>query len=81
MSNFLEWLKHFTHHAKPYVEEVLLTLDNYASHISLVIYDHCEKSYIQILRLPTHISHRMQPLDIYFFEPLEAAYRENAVCS
>ncbi|XP_018330787.1 uncharacterized protein LOC108740803 [Agrilus planipennis] len=36
---FLEWLRHFTQHAKPSAEEpVLLILDNHASHISLAIH-------------------------------------------
>lgn len=46
MSNFSFY---FTHHAKPSAEEqVLIILDNHACHISLAIYEHCKKTYIDI---------------------------------
>lgn len=73
---FLEWLKHFTQHTKPSAQEqILLILDNHASHISLAIHEHCKKNYIHMLSLPPHTSHRMQPLDVSFFGPFKAAYR------
>lgn len=73
---FLEWLQHFTQHAKPSAEEpILLVLDNHASHISLAIYEYCKKNHIHMLSLPPHTSHRMQPLDVSFFGPFKAAYK------
>lgn len=64
---FYQWLKHFTGHATPTIEEpVLLILDNHASHTSLAVYEHCKENNIHMLSLPPHTLHRMQPLDIVF---------------
>jgi hypothetical protein len=78
---FLEWLQRFTTFAKPSAEEpVLLILDNHASHISHDIYKHCKSHNIQMLSLPPHTSHRMQPLDVTFYGPLKAAYKKESDC-
>lgn len=74
---FLEWLLHFKQHAKPSADEpVLLILDNHASHISLPVYEYCKRNNINMLSLPPHTSHRMQPLDVSFFGPLKNAYKK-----
>jgi len=73
---FLEWLKHFTYHAKPSQEyPVLLILDNHNSHIFMAAYEFCRSKHIAMLSLPPHTSHRLQPLDVSFFGPLKAAFK------
>ncbi|XP_011859227.1 PREDICTED: uncharacterized protein LOC105556736 [Vollenhovia emeryi] len=75
---YLDWLRHFKSHVKPTREDpVLLILDNHSSHISLEAYDLCKSSFITVLSLPPHTSHRTQPLDLTFFGPLKnALYRQ-----
>jgi hypothetical protein len=75
---YLDWLRHFKSHVKPTHEDpVLLIMDNHSSHISLEAYDLCKSSFIHVLSLPPHTSHRTQPLDLTFFGPLKnALYRQ-----
>lgn len=73
---FVTWLKHFAAFAKPTKESpVLLILDNHSSHISLQAFSFCKENHITMLSIPPHSSHRTQPLDVSFYGPLKAAYR------
>ncbi|KAB0801970.1 hypothetical protein PPYR_02363 [Photinus pyralis] len=73
---FLKWLKHFKSSAKASLESnhVLLTLDNHSSHISLEAILFCRENGIHLLSLPPHSSHKLQPLDVCFFQPLKTSY-------
>ncbi|KAB0803126.1 hypothetical protein PPYR_00096 [Photinus pyralis] len=74
---FVSWLSHFCEHSKPSEnEKVLLILDNHSSHISLAGYEYCKKNNIVMLSIPPHSSHRIQPLDVSFFGPMKASYRQ-----
>ncbi|XP_074096377.1 uncharacterized protein LOC141525711 [Cotesia typhae] len=64
---FVEWLHHFISHAKPTSDKpILLILDNHESHISLESFLLCRQHGINLLSLPPHTSHRLQPLDLTF---------------
>lgn len=72
---FEKWLQHFAKHISATRQNPsLLILDNYASHLSLKTYNYCPKNGIQMLSLPPHTSHRMQPLEVKFYSPLKTAY-------
>lgn len=73
---FLKWLKHFKSFAKASTEfnNVLLILDNHSSHISLEAILFCRENGIHLLSLPPHSSHKLQPLDVCFFQPLKTSY-------
>ncbi|KAJ4435448.1 hypothetical protein ANN_18063 [Periplaneta americana] len=69
---FLVWLKHFQQHVKATEDDpVLLVCDNHASHISLEVFNFCRDNHITMVTLPSHTSHRLQPLDLTFFGPLK----------
>ncbi|KMQ86136.1 pogo transposable element with krab domain-like protein [Lasius niger] len=72
---FCDWLRHFISFAKPSKEApVLLILDNHESHNSLDSFMICRDNGINLISLPPHTSHKMQPLDLTFFGPLKNAY-------
>ncbi|KAF2899785.1 hypothetical protein ILUMI_06406 [Ignelater luminosus] len=72
---FVDWLHHFITFAKPTIDSpVLLILNNHESHVSFSSYLLCRKNGIILLSLPPHTSHRLQPLDLTYFEPLKNAY-------
>lgn len=74
---FLRWLDHFQTFCKSSVEDpVLLVLDNHSSHVSLQAVMKCRGLGINMLSLPPHCSHKIQPLDKNFFGPLKSAYAE-----
>ncbi|XP_050299257.1 uncharacterized protein LOC126738130 [Anthonomus grandis grandis] len=57
---FCQWLRHFKSYSKPSAENQVGKF--------------CRDNYIDLLSLPPHASHRMQPLDVGFFGPLKCAY-------
>ena len=76
---FLEWLKHFQQFAKSSADDpTILVLDNHASHISLTGVEFCRQHSIYLLSLPSHSSHKTQPLDVCFYGPLKVRYEAAA---
>lgn len=73
---FCQWLVHFENYSKPSAEHlVLLILINHNnSHRDLQAINYCRDNHIDLLSLPPHASHKMQPLDIGFFGPLKCIY-------
>ncbi len=77
---FLKWFAHFISHVKPSKEEkVLLLLDGHTSHSrNLEVITMARDHGVIILQLPGHTTHRLQPLDVSVFKPMESYY-ESAI--
>jgi hypothetical protein len=72
---FVRWLQHFIDHVHPTVDrKVLLLLDGHNSHKSLAVIELARDNGVELLCLPPHTTHRLQPLDVTFFGPLKTAY-------
>lgn len=73
---FYYWLSHFIDHTKPSTKKkVLLVLDGHSSHTqSLKAIELPRKNGIIMLSFPSHCTHRMQPLDVGFFKPLNTYF-------
>ena len=72
-SLFCQWFQHFLKHAKPSPSDspTLLILDGHSSHVkNLEVIEQARKIGVIILSLPSHCTHRMQPLDVSFFKSL-----------
>ncbi|KAJ4433630.1 hypothetical protein ANN_15940 [Periplaneta americana] len=69
---FCEWIRHFIRTVKPSPEEkVLLILDGHSSLTqSLKAIEICRQYGVIMLSLPSHCTHRLQPLHVSFFKPL-----------
>ncbi|XP_036149238.1 uncharacterized protein LOC118647803 [Monomorium pharaonis] len=69
---FLIFLAHFIHHAKPTKEEpVLLMLDNHSSHINIEVVNKAKNNNIILFSFPPHCSYRLQPLDVGVYGPFK----------
>lgn len=76
---YLRWLEHFQNHVQSStVNPVLLIVDNHVTHCSLKAYDFCRDNGIQVVSIPPHTSHRLQPLDVTFYGGLKSAYNAEA---
>lgn len=73
---FLKWLEHFNKFKIP--GRVLLIMDNHGSHTSLQALEFCQRNQIELLGLPPHSTHVLQPLDRTFFKSLKANYHRKA---
>lgn len=76
MELFKDYLEHFVEMVKPTVEKpVCLLLDGHSSHTrSIDALDYATANGIVLLSLPPHTTHRLQPLDVGFFKPLQTYY-------
>ena len=72
---FLQWFHHFVEHAGPSKERrVLLIMDNHTSHISSDIITQARLHGVDIVTIPPHSSHVLQPLDLTIYGPLKQAW-------
>ena len=72
---FVKWLQHFVKHVRPSKDsKQLLILDGHESHKSIEAIEFAQKHFIEMIILPPHTTHRLQPLDRVFFGPLKANY-------
>lgn len=73
---FCKWMDHFIDHAGPSQDRrVLLIMDNHKSHISMELIGQARKAGVDIVTIPPHTSHIVQPLDIAVFAGFKAAWR------
>lgn len=76
---FLKWMSHFIKATKPTVDnKQLLLIDGHVSHKCFQLIELARKNYIEIIILPPHTTHRLQPLDRVFYGPLKANYNKQA---
>lgn len=73
---FKGFLNHFIGFVNPSVQKpCLLILDGHASHTkSLEVINLASSSGVILLSLPPHTTHKLQPLDVGFFKPLQTYY-------
>ena len=72
----LQWLQKIFH---PYTMQKsrgkrLLIIDGHISHVNMAFFNCAISNNILILVLPSHSTHRLQPLDVGLFSPLSKAY-------
>ena len=71
---FLEWLEHFKNNVLGGITKEnkhLLILDGHISHVTNEAIKVGTENGLDILTLPSHCSHEMQPLDIAIFHPFK----------
>ena len=70
---FVTWLHHFIKYSSPSPSNrVLLVLDGHSTHVkNIEAIDLATLNNVDIICLPPHTSHRMQPLDVSFMGPLK----------
>jgi hypothetical protein len=78
---FLVYLKHFSAHVKcSKASPALLILDGHKSHTKILsTIEFARENGIEMVSLPPHTSHKLQPLDRSFFKPFKSAF--NTACS
>lgn len=75
---FVSWLKHFKKHVNCSKDSpVLLLLDGHTTHSrNLQAVEYARDNGIIMLQLPGHTTHRLQPLDVAFFGPLQTYFNQ-----
>lgn len=76
---FPEVLKHFIKITSSSKENPsLLILDNHESHLAPAVLNIAKENGVTLLTIPPHTSHRLQPLDVSVFGPLQKFYNAAA---
>ena len=52
------------------ISKHLVILDRYKVHITLEVLTKTKRNGIQMVTLPSHTSHGLQPLDVSYFKPI-----------
>ena len=78
---FQSWISHFIGTLTKTVgisaeNRHLLVLDGHNSHVTLEVVTLAMNSGLDIISLPSHTSHALQPLDVSCFKPFKTAFRQ-----
>ncbi|KAI5071644.1 hypothetical protein GOP47_0013895 [Adiantum capillus-veneris] len=76
---FKAWLQHFDNAiTKSIGKDIrhLLILDGHGNHVSLEVVEQAQAAGIDIMTLPAHTSHKLQPLDVSVFKSLKVQFRK-----
>ena len=78
---FSAWISHFIESVRRMGavstdQRHLLILDGHASHITLNVVQEARQAGLDLLTLPSHTSHAMQPLDMTVFKPFKTFFKE-----
>lgn len=75
-AQFLDWFVNLFIPSTSHLEgKKLLILDGHNSHISLQLIDKAKENNIELLCLPAHTSHLLQPLDVGVYKAVKQAWR------
>jgi hypothetical protein len=77
---FFKWLDHFLRHLHlrggiSQTNRHLLILDGHGSHVTLDVIKKAREHGLDLLTLPSHTSHALQPLDVSIFKPFKTAFK------
>jgi hypothetical protein len=78
---FSAWISHFIECVQrtggiSAQQRHLLILDGHSSHVTFDVVREARAARLDLLTLPSHTSHAMQPLDVSVFKPFKTFFRE-----
>ena len=73
---FIDWFSNVFIPSLPEERPILLILDGHTSHVSLEVRKLAIEHKIELLKLPSHLTHLLQPLDISVIKPMKAKWDE-----
>ena len=77
---FVKYMTYFIAHTMPSENhQLLVVFDGHRSHTSLEVVELAKQHHITLLTLPRHTIHRLQPLDVSFFWPLQNVFNKDMV--
>jgi hypothetical protein len=57
----------------------LLILDGHGSHVTLEAINHAKDIGLDMITLPFHTSHALQPLYVFYFKPFKTTFKKVVV--
>ena len=73
---FVQWFDHFLGYFQPQHRSSpsLLIMDGHTSHVSLELVNKARDNNVSLLILPSHCTHKVQPLDVAVFKSFKSQY-------
>jgi hypothetical protein len=53
-----------------------LVLDGHGNHVTLKTIEHAQEFELEMIILPFHTSHVLQPLHVFYFKPFKTTFRK-----
>ena len=80
VANFNKWMDYFLNYHESrrnlsLTKKMLLILDGHKSHVTLEVLQKAKAHGLDMVSLPSHTSHALQPLDISCFKPFKQSFR------
>lgn len=81
-ATFYTWLKdmfvpHVNQNRNDSEQSAILLFDGHSSHISLRIIELATEENIKLIKFPSHLTDKIQPLDVSVFSPIKRAWNES----
>ena len=73
-NGFVEWMKKIFITSLPDERPVILIIDGHLSHVSYEVRQLARENNVTMLKLPSHLTHILQPLDVSVFKGMKAAW-------
>jgi hypothetical protein len=74
---FVSWFHTFLRHVKE--RPLLVILDGHKTHVSLEVIKYAKDNNVSLLKLPSHLTHQLQPLDKTCFKALKSIWDQRLV--
>lgn len=83
-STFFMWFRdlfipHVNTNRSDHSETAVLLMDGHSSHISLRIIEKANEENIKLIKFPSHLTDKIQPLDVSVFSPIKKAWNDALV--
>jgi hypothetical protein len=72
---FFFFFKKFVLDKISFTNKHLLVLDGHGNHVTLEVVTQAQEMGLNMLTLPSHTSHDLEPLDVSCFKPFKATFR------
>jgi hypothetical protein len=73
---FLSFFKDYVQSGISQTNHHLFILDGHKSHVTLKVLEQAMAFGLDMITLPSHTSHALQPLDVSCFKPFKIAFKE-----
>ncbi len=60
-----------------FINKHLLILDGHGNHVTLEAIEQAKDIRLDMLTLPSHTSHALQPLDVFCFKPFKITFKKD----
>jgi hypothetical protein len=73
---FFSFFKKFVLDGVSFINRHLLVSDGHGSHVTLKVVPQAQEMGLNMITLPSHTSHDLEPLNVFCFKPFKTTFRK-----